>query len=221
MLGGVLLVVAASMLTYLIPTYNMGGSAGGDVVAEIGKEALSTQDVRRTLQQQLKNRQIPPEMVPSVVPQIIDGIITEWALAYEARRLGFTATPEEVANTIRTSIPSLFPGGQFVGKEAYAAMLAQQNLTIPEFEEELARSMLGMRLRDIALEGIVITPAEVEQEYRHRNEKTKIEYVKLSPDQFRSQIQVAPEELRAYFKANAVPERATQSISASRMARPT
>jgi parvulin-like peptidyl-prolyl isomerase len=99
-------------------------------------------------------------------------------------------------------IPNLFPDGQFVGKDTYAAVLAQQNLTIPEFQSELSRQLLVTRLRSIVAEGVVVTPDAVEQEFRRRNEKAKVEYVKLTPEKFRSEIQPTADELRKYFEGN-------------------
>ena len=39
LLGALLVVVALSMLTYLIPSYSTGASTSDVVVAEVGKEA--------------------------------------------------------------------------------------------------------------------------------------------------------------------------------------
>lgn len=198
MLGALLVVVALSMLTYLIPSYG-GGGAGDTVVAEIGKDTLSLPEVHKALQANLRGRQVPPDMIPHMVPQIIDSLITERAIAFEAQRLGFQVDDTDIANTIRNMIPQLFPDGKFVGKEAYAGMLAQQNMTIPEFEAEIARGILVNRLRDLVLQGVIITPAEIEQEYRRRNEKAKIEYVKLTGDKFKSDAQPTDQELKAYY----------------------
>ena len=113
-------------------------------------------------------------------------------------------------------MPSLFPDGKFLGKEAYAALLAQQNLTIPDFEADLKRQMLITRLRDIALEGTVVTQPEIEAEYRKKNEQVKIEYVKIASDKYKSEVQVTPEDLQSYFKANAaqytIPEKRNLAI---------
>jgi peptidyl-prolyl cis-trans isomerase D len=99
-------------------------------------------------------------------------------------------------------MPNLFQDGRFVGKDAYAMVLSQQNLNIPEFEQSLSRQLLVTKLRSVVLEGTIISPAEIEQEYRHRNEKAKIEYVKISNEKLNSQVKVTPEEVRAYFEAN-------------------
>lgn len=203
LLGALLVVVALSMLTYLIPSYGGGAGAGDTVIAEIGKDVLHMQDVQKYLQAQLRGRQMPPDMIPHLVPQVIEGMITERALAYEAQRLGFQVSDADVAQTIRTLIPSLFQGGKFVGTEAYASMLAQQNVTIAEFEQDIKRQLMATRLRDIVLQGSVVTPAEIEQEYRRRNEKAVIQYVKLSAEKFRSQVEVTPAEIQQYFTARA------------------
>lgn len=203
MLGGLLLLVALSMLTYLVPSYNTGGSSGTDtVVAEIGKDAITVPDVQQVIQMNLRGNRMPPEMLAFQVPRIIDSIVTEHALAFEARRLGFKVSDEDLATGIRQTIPQLFPDGKFAGKEAYAQVLAQQNLTIPQFEADLARQLLITKMRDVALEGIIVTPQEIEQEYRRRNDKVKIQYVKIAADKLRQEVQVTPEDLRKSYEAN-------------------
>ena len=163
LLGGILVVVSFSMLTYLIPNFNTGASNPGDmVVAEIGKDALTLPEVQTMIQQTMRGRQIPASILPNYVPQMVDEMILQRALAYEAQTLGFQVTDSQVTDAIRQEIPSLFPEGKFVGRDAYAAMLAQQNLSIAQFEDDLRRQLLVGRLRAVALEGIVVTPAEIQ-----------------------------------------------------------
>ncbi|MFB3828910.1 MAG: peptidylprolyl isomerase [Bryobacteraceae bacterium] len=215
-LGALLVIVALSMLTYLIPSYNTGGDTSQMVVARIGKDDLTMPELQRYMQAYFRGRQVPPDMIPHLVPTLVQDILTEYALAYEARRMGMQVSDTDLGKAIQMVLPALFQGGQFAGKDAYAAMLAQQNLTIPEFEHNLRRQMLATRLRDIVLEGTVVTPADIEQEYRRKNEKVRIEYVKLTAAQFRSQVQVTPEEARAYFQSHAanyqIPERRDLAI---------
>jgi peptidyl-prolyl cis-trans isomerase D len=203
MLGGLLLVVALSMLTYLVPSYNLGGGGSDQVVAEIGKDTITLPEVQQTVQVQMRGRQMPPALMPHYIPQIISSMVNERALAFEAKRLGFKVSNEDLAAAIRQTLAQqLWPGGKFAGNEAYAALLAQQNLTIPQFEEDMALQLLVAKMHDVAMEGIVVTPQEIEQEYKHRNDKVKIQYVKISADKFRSEIQVTPDELRKYYDAN-------------------
>jgi peptidyl-prolyl cis-trans isomerase D len=202
MLGGLLLVVALSMLTYLVPSYNMGGGDSDMVVAQIGKDTITVPEVQQVVQMNMRGHQLPAELMANYVPQFINSMITERALAYEAQRLGFKVSDQDLAAGIRQTIPQLFPDGKFAGKDAYNQVLAQQNMTIPQFEEEMARNLLVTKMRDVAMEGTLVTPQEIEQEYRRRSDKVKIEYVKIAGDKLRSDVQVTPDELRKYYDSH-------------------
>lgn len=202
LLGALLILVSLSMLTYLIPSYGSAGGESDTVVAEIGKEKVTLMEVQRAVQQAVRNKQVPAEFMPHFVPQVIDQLVTEQALAYQAHRLGYQVSDTDLANAIRVILPNLFQDGKFVGKDAYAMVLSQQNLTIPEFEQSLSRQLLISKLRDVVVEGTVVTPREIEQEFRKNKEKAKIEYVKISEEKLRSEIKPTAEELRAYYEGN-------------------
>jgi peptidyl-prolyl cis-trans isomerase D len=202
-LGGVLVMVAASMLLYLVPSYNSGMSDKEAVVAEVGGEDITVTDVKRLIEKTMKGRQLPPEVLPNYIPRIIDQMVADRALEYQATQLGFQVTDQDVATAVRQLLPAeLFPGGKFAGKEAYAMMLAQQNLTIGEFEADVRRQILIHRLIDVAIEGAVVSDLEIELMFKARSEKIKIQYVKLTADQFKKEVDPSPAELQRYFTAN-------------------
>jgi peptidyl-prolyl cis-trans isomerase D len=204
LLGALLLMVAISMLTYLVPSYNTGAGGSSDsVVAEVGHDVITQLDVQRSIQNAMRGRQIPAEILPNYIPQILQQLITEHALSYEAQRLGFEVTNQQLGDFIAQSIPNLFQGGKFVGKAAYASMLAQQNMTMEEFESGMRRQLMMDRLHSIALEGIVVSPVEIEKAYRDKNEQLKIQYVKLSADKYKKEAEPTLEEMQTYFKTNA------------------
>ncbi len=89
-----------------------------------------------------------------------------------------------------------------MGKDIYAQMLASQDLTIEQFEADLKRQILVQRLRDIAVEGTVVTPQEIEAEYRKKNEKLKIQYVKLLSDKFKAEAAPSAEDIQKFYQAN-------------------
>ena len=120
----------------------------------------------------------------------------------EAERLGLQVSDADVAESIRQMVPSLFPDGKFVGKDAYAAMLAQQNMTIDQFESDLKRQVMITRLRDIALEGTIVTQAEIEAAFRKKNEKIKVEFVRLTADKYKAESQPTAQEMQDFYKAN-------------------
>jgi len=201
-LGALLLVVAASMLMYLVPNYNTGSTSSDAIVAEIGSDAITLAETQRLIQSTIRGRQLPPEILPNYIPQMVDQMVTERAMVLEAERLGMQVSDADVADSIRQMVPSLFPDGKFVGKEAYAGMLAQQNMTIDQFEADLKRQILLTRFRDIAMEGTIVTGPEIEAAYRKKNEKIKVEFVLLKADKYQAESQPAQPEMQHFYQAN-------------------
>jgi peptidyl-prolyl cis-trans isomerase D len=202
LLGGLLLVVAFSMLTYLVPNYSNGSSSSDAVIAEIGKDSITLVEAQRLIQATVRGRQLPVDILPTYIPQMIDQMVTERAMVFEAERLGLQVSDAEVAESIRQMVPSLFPDGKFLGKEAYAGMLAQQSMTIDQFESDLKRQVMITRLRDIAMEGTIVTQPEIEAAFRKKNEKIKIEFVRLTADKYKAESQPTAQEIQDFYKAN-------------------
>jgi peptidyl-prolyl cis-trans isomerase D len=203
LLGALLGLVALSMVITLVPNYSgMGGRVDQAIVAEIGDEVITTAEVRLALARAARGGSIPRGLEQVYAPMIVQQMIAEHAVSYEAARLGMEVSEEELASAIQTYIPQLFQGGKFAGKEIYSAYLAQMNTTIPEFERDLKKQILLQRIETLALEGIVVTPSQVEDAYRQRNEKIKVSYFQLSPDKFKSQVTATPEEIAASFAQN-------------------
>ncbi len=203
-LGFLLGLVALSMVITLVPGYSglVGGSSNPQLVAEIGDETLTAADVRRVLERELRGRGIERGMESIYVPMFVQQMVSERALAYQAKRMGFNISPKELSEAIAALIPQLFQDGKFVGKEAYAAFLAQQNISIAEFEDSVQKQALATRLLSLAVEGVVVTPGEVEEEYRRQTEKVKIGFFMVTPDKFTAQAMPSEQEMRDYYERN-------------------
>jgi peptidyl-prolyl cis-trans isomerase D len=203
LLGALLLLVAFSMLTYLVPNYNTGGPARADqVVASVGSTEITVGDVQHVVQNALRGKQLPPELVSTYVPQIVEQMVTDRSLSYEAARLGLRVSDQDLRDAIQQMFPNLFPDGKFVGKDMYASLLAQQELSIAQFEDDLRRQVLTSKLQDIAMEGTIVSPAEIEHAYKEKNEKLKVEYVKVTGDKYKAEAQPSLADLQNYFKVN-------------------
>jgi len=203
LLGALLLIVALSMLTYLVPQYNTGAPTPNTVVASVGKDEITSGEVMKMVQVTMRGRQLPPELIPTYIPQMVEGMVDERVLAYEAARLGFEVSDEDLRNSIHEILPNLFPDGKFAGKDAYAAVLAEQmQMSIPEFEANLRRTILITKLKEVAVEGTVVSPAEVEHSYQERNEKIKIQYVAVTSDKYKGEVNPTAQDMETYFKAN-------------------
>lgn len=203
LLGGLLSLVAISMVVTLVPYYG-DGPGGGDqqIIAEIGDEVLTAAEVLKVMNREFRSRSIPPGFESVYLPIIVQQMVTERAVAYQAERMGLSLSDAELAEVIAGVMPQLYEGGKFAGVETYRAMVAQQNMTIPEFENAIRSSALVNRLEMLAIEGVVVTPQEVEALYKAQNEKIKISYALMRPDRYEAQVVVSEDELKQRYEIN-------------------
>jgi len=194
MLGGILAIVSIGMLLYLIPGQNVPAMAEEQVVAEVGGTKITAREVYRRIQGTFKNNPMPPDVVEVYVPQLIENMIGDQAVAYEAQRMGFKISDAELGKQIR-SIP------QFTNlpAEQYQAALEQMGYSVPEFENDFRKNAVENMLKDIAAEGVIVPPQEAENAYRQMNEKIKLDYIVFAADKFKSDVNVTPSELQAYY----------------------
>jgi peptidyl-prolyl cis-trans isomerase D len=194
--------VALSMVAYLVPGGPGGPNAASSdtIIAEVGDEKISVMEVQRTLQGALRGKQFPPEMLQNYVPTLVDQMIAERAVAYQAARMGFTVTEDELGNALRSMLGNLLQGG--FDKDRYTQFLAQQNMTVADFEGNVRKQMLLTKLRNIVLEGVVVTPDEIEAEYRRRNEKVKLDYILFNSDTMKKQVKLTQEDIEKFFAAS-------------------
>jgi peptidyl-prolyl cis-trans isomerase D len=209
----ILLLICASMLLYLIPGLNNGaaGGASAATVATVGGQEITLTDVQRLLNQQMRNQSIPPLLRGFYAQEILNQLIFIRALELEADRLGIHVTPEEQRDRIKQILPSAFEGDTWL-KDRYPTEVQRlAGMSVQDFETFLRNQMLQEKFHEMVTDGVTVTPAEVEAEFRRRNEKVKIAYVQIKPADIASTIHPSDSELAAYFAKNSgkypVPEK--------------
>jgi len=200
LLGGMLGIIALSMLVYLIPGTGMTTTAadsGDQVVAEIGKSRISVVQIQQQLRNALQNQRLPPDLAATYIPQMVDQAIAERAVSYEAEQLGVRISDHDLANTLRSLPFASMPPDQY---QQYVEQ--QTGMSVPEFENNLRLKDYEDSIVNLATEGIIVTPAEAENEYRKRSEKIKIDYIGFDPSKMVATLKATPEEISAYFARN-------------------
>jgi peptidyl-prolyl cis-trans isomerase D len=199
LLGALLGIMALSMLLYLIPgTGITAADSGADqVIAEIGKSTVTVGEVQQALRQQLQNQRLPPEFASTFIPQLVDQAIAERAVAYEAQQLGIRISDRDLADTLRSFPFATLPPDQY---QQYVAQNFE--ITVPDFEENVRAKDYEDSMDNIVLEGIIVTPAEVQAEFRRRNEKIKVDYIGFSSAKVMADMKPTPEQINAYFAKN-------------------
>src|SRR6202521_1099208 len=212
LLGAVVLVLGGSMLLYLVPQSPVSGEVSTDTVAKIGEESVSVQDVRQQLSQiEQRNPNMKP-LEALYAQQILKQLVFQKEIEYEAKRLGITVSDQERADRIRQFLPTAFNGATFVGMDRYAAEVQQRfQLTVPVFEELIGQGLLEEKFKKLVTDGISVGPDELQDEFRYKNEKVKLDYALIKPDELEAKITPDEAEIRAAYEKNKakyqVPER--------------
>lgn len=212
MLGVIVGLLGAGMLLYLIPGQGTETVAAADVVATVDNQSITVTDIRAQLARIERTGSIPAALEPLYAQQVLNELVFQKELDLEAQQLGITVTDRERVDRIRQLIPTAFAGGTFVGNDQYAALVeAASGMAVGEFEDLVGKGLLEEKFRELVTDGMSVSPAEVEQEFRRRNDKIKISYVVIKPDDLQSKIEASDADLAAYFEKNKarynVPER--------------
>ena len=84
-----------------------------------------------------------------------------------------------------------------------ASYIEQQlGISVPEFENNMRLKGYADAVQMIAMEGVIVTPAEVEAEYRKRNDKIKLDYIALRSVQVDGGNETDAGRVKAYFENN-------------------
>ena len=212
MLGVIVGLLGVGMLLYLIPGQGTESVSAADVVATVDNQSITVTDIRAQLARIQRSSAIPAALEPLYAQQVLNQLVFQRELALEAKQLGITVSDQERADRIRLLIPTAFVGGTFVGNDQYAAQVeATSGMAVPEFEDLVGQGLLEEKFRELVTDGMSVSSAEVEQEFRRRNDKIKINYVAIKPDDLQSKIEASDADLSAYFEKNKakynVPER--------------
>ena len=206
--------ICLSMLTYLIP--GMGGamSSTPDTVATVGGQDISILDVQRELNTVTHGQNIPEMLKGLYAKQVLDQMILTRALAVEAQRLGISVTPQEESERIKQLLPSAWEGGTWAKDRYVAEVQNRTGMSVPEFESFLRDDMLKEKFHQLVTDSISVSPSEIQDEFRRRNEKVQIEYALVKPEELASSIHPSDSELSAFYIKNAARYQSAEKRSA-------
>src|SRR4051812_3229820 len=183
--------VCLTFVLFYVPSFMKNGGVAGitgaqsnDAVATVNGYDVTAGEYRRIYAQQLQSlRQsyggnIDEKMLQQlgIAQRILSQMVDEAAMVAEAERVGLRVSDAELAERIKR-MPSFQQNGQFIGDAMYREILQSQRppLRPAEFEEQLRRQLLAEKLQAGVTGWIRVSDADVDAEYRRRNEKLKIE----------------------------------------------
>ncbi len=208
--------LAAVVLTFIflyIPSF-MGTDQSlvpGDRLASIDSRTISVTDFRRRYLAQVQayrnsyGGNLTDDLLQQMqVPQqVLQQMIQEKAELAEAARAGITVSDAEVRAQI-VSIPGLQENGQFIGEQRYRQLLAQQTppMQPADFEQSVRESLMLDKFRAGLTEWMTVSDADLEREYKRRNEKVTLDVVAVLADNFKTQVNATDAEISGHYDKN-------------------
>jgi peptidyl-prolyl cis-trans isomerase D len=193
--------IAISMLLYLVPQGPNSDAESSDVVAKIGSDQTVTlAEVRQQLSEIERRNQVPKPLEGLYARQILSQLVYTKEVQYEANRLGIKVTNEEIADRVRQYLPTAFNGGNPVGMDQYAQQVQQRfGMAVPVFEDQLKQLLLEEKFRRLVTDGISASPAELQEQFRYQNEKVKLDYALIKPEDLEAKITPDEAEIKAAY----------------------
>jgi len=203
LLGAIVLVLGGSMLLYLVPQTPGTSEVSTDTIAKVGDESISIAEVRKQLDQIERQNQVPKALEGLYAQQILQSIVFQKELDYEAKKLGISVSNDETVERIRLYLPTAFNGGNPVPIDQYTAQVQQRfQMTVPAFEQIIREGLLEEKFRRLVTDGISVGPGELQEAFRYKNEKVKLEYVLVKPEELEAKITPDEAEIKAAYEKN-------------------
>jgi peptidyl-prolyl cis-trans isomerase D len=201
--GVVIAFIALSMLLYLVPQGNNTTEGSTDVLAKVGDQSITMGEVRQQLDQIRRQNQIPKPLEGLYARNILNQLVFQKEVEFEAKRIGVTVSDQERADRIKLYVPTAFNGDTFAGMDAYTREVQTRfQLTVPVFEDLVKQGLVEEKLRKLITDGISASPVEIQQEFKSQNEKVKLDYALIKPEDLEGKITPSDSEIKAYYEQN-------------------
>jgi peptidyl-prolyl cis-trans isomerase D len=206
-----LFIVVVAFVFLYIPDFLRDPQAAGanDVVASVEGRDITVSRFRRVYQQQMQayRSAYGANMDEKLLKQlgidqrIVQQMVEEEAALAEAKRIGISASDVEVRERI-LALPAFQENGQFIGDQRYRQLLQMQNPPMhpADFEDQVRRSITVEKLTGALTDWITVGDAELDTEFRRRNEKVKLAVINFPADKFRDTAAATDAEVAAHFE---------------------
>ena len=211
-LTGILAVICIAMAWYLVPTFTgqgLGVTNKLPVVATVSGQDITSDEVMKEARQIIQ-RQYPnmagqaSRLAPMLVPQAAQDLIARKVLLGEADHMGLRATDDDIREYLEHGpyAQTFFPGGKYIGQQQYEELLQNANLTVAQFEQEVADEIRINKLQSMVTAGASVSDSEIKDQFEKQNTKVKFNYAVIKKDDILKSLHPADAELKAYYDRN-------------------
>lgn len=206
---GLLLVIAAFVLTSVFVGTMGGDSDRTDAVASVNGEAIPLERYQRRYQAYLDaysrvyRDRFSPELAEQLgLPQqAVNDLVQEALVVQRARAEGLEVTDEELNAQIQ-AVPAFQDNGRF-SLRRYQDFLKRRGTSAGAFEGDVRRELTRMKVETTVKGGIKVSEAELEQAFVVRREEARAAWALIDVCALAAAAAASDDEVQTYLKEHA------------------
>jgi peptidyl-prolyl cis-trans isomerase D len=188
--------------------YNRSGAAvanpfkSKEVLARVGGDEVTVADyslLKKKIESQFGG-QFSLAQIGMTSDRILDQAINSRISVQEARRLGLTASDEEVRDLIAKQFSDPTSGSFDVKR--YKDYVVRNYGGVSLYEQSVRDALASEKLRAFVAAGAQVSEAEVKDTYMRENSDFDVTYVAVTAEELSKKLHPSDDEMRQYFDAH-------------------
>jgi peptidyl-prolyl cis-trans isomerase D len=188
--------------------YNRSGAAvanpfrNREVLARVGGDEVTVADfslLKKKIESQFGGN-FSLAQIGMTSDRILDQAVNSRIAVQESRRLGLTASDEEVRDLIARQFSDPATGNFDVKR--YKDYVVRTYGGVSLYEQSVRDALAAEKLRAFVTAGAQISEAEVKEQYRREGTTFDLVYVPVTAEELSKNLKPADDEMRQYFEAH-------------------
>eukprot|EP00831_Metopus_contortus_P078854 TRINITY_DN7722_c0_g5_i1.p2 TRINITY_DN7722_c0_g5~~TRINITY_DN7722_c0_g5_i1.p2 ORF type:complete len:1018 (-),score=312.90 TRINITY_DN7722_c0_g5_i1:1310-4363(-) len=208
--GWIIKILFAIIIIAFVFAFGMSGltQTGDPVLATVNDQVINRAEFETTYQRMVESiSRSNPDInkaqfkTPQFKQMVLGELISKSLLLGEAAKLGIAASDKEVVAGIAAQPMFKNANGTF-DKGIYQAALRQIRMTPAQFEADYKQQLTIDKVKEVVTAPAQVSTEQARQLFDWIGEQASIDYIAVTPAEFRDKIKVGDDEVAAYFQAN-------------------
>jgi peptidyl-prolyl cis-trans isomerase D len=218
-------IVRIIFLVFLIVPFGLFGidfyfkaPVGGDTIATVGNLRIGQMEYDNAVRSQAEvyrqqfRGQFDASIMdnPEIRRNVLDGLVNQRVASIGADRAGVRMSDKVLAERIAAE-PVFQVDGKF-SKDRYEQIARAQNMTPVGLDERLRSDYRLQQFRSSIADTTIVPRTTLDNFIKLSEQSREVSVVNLTPDAYMAKVKVTPEQVKAYYDANAAQFTTPESV---------